>query len=47
MIYFYILKVNQSANELIGSDDSFYLYKALKEFYKTSFKYESDNIKIK
>lgn len=36
-----------SANELIGSDDSFYLYKAFKEFYKTSIKYELDNIEIK
>ena len=35
-----------SANEVIGSDDTFYLYKAFKKFYDISIKYELDSIKI-
>ena len=36
-----------SANELIGSDDSFYLYKTFKQFYNVSIKFEKDVIEIK
>ena len=35
-----------SANEVIGTDDTFYLYKAFKKFYDISIKYELDDIKI-
>lgn len=35
-----------SANEVIGSDDVFYLYKSFKQFYKVSIKYDRDCIKI-
>ena len=35
-----------SANELIGSDDTFYLYKVFKKFYSISLKNEFDNIQI-
>jgi len=35
-----------SANELIGSKDTFYLYKAFKEFYKTKIKYNYDDVMI-
>lgn len=35
-----------SANELIGSKDTFYLYKAFKDFYKTTIKYNYDDIMI-
>lgn len=35
-----------SANEAVGSNDTFYLYKAFKKFYDISIKYEMDNIKI-
>lgn len=36
-----------SANEVIGADDTFYLYKAFKKFYNISIKHNLDNIKIK
>lgn len=36
-----------SSNELIGSKDVLYMYKALLEFYNTSFIKENDTIKIK
>lgn len=35
-----------SANEVIGSKDTFYLYKALKKFYDISIKYGKNSIKI-
>lgn len=35
-----------SANEVIGSDDTFYLYKAFKKFYEISIKAEQNSIKI-
>lgn len=35
-----------SANELIGSDDTHYLYKAFKKFYNISIKSEKNNIEI-
>lgn len=35
-----------SANEVIGSDDTFYLYNAFKKFYDISIKYELDDIQI-
>lgn len=35
-----------SANELIGSEDTFYLYKAFKKFYDISISYKHDDIKI-
>ncbi len=35
-----------SANEVIGSDDTFYLYKAFKKFYKISIKNNNDNIEL-
>lgn len=35
-----------SANELIGSKDTFYLYKAFKEFYKTKIKYNYDDVMV-
>ena len=35
-----------SANEVIGADDTFYLYKAFKKFYDISIKYKLDNIQI-
>ena len=36
-----------SANELIGSTDILYMYKALCEFYQTTFVKEKNKIKIK
>jgi histidinol dehydrogenase len=33
-----------SANEVVGSDDTFYLYKVFKKFYDVSIKYEGDSI---
>lgn len=36
-----------SANEIIGSDDTFYLYKALKKFYSVSIIHNLDSIEIK
>lgn len=35
-----------SANEVMGSDDTYYLYKAFKKFYEVSIKYDFDGIKI-
>lgn len=35
-----------SANEVIGSDDTFYLYNAFKKFYNVSIKYGVDDIQI-
>ena len=35
-----------SANEVIGSDDLFYLYKVFKQFYNVYIKKESDSIEI-
>lgn len=35
-----------SANELIGSDDTFYLYKAFKKFYDVTIKNENNSIQI-
>ena len=35
-----------SANEIVGSKDMLYLYKALKKFYNVSIKYKFDNVKI-
>ena len=35
-----------SANEVMGSDDTFYLYKAFKKFYDISIKRELDTIEI-
>ena len=35
-----------SANEVIGSNDTFYLYKAFKKFYDISIKNELDSVEI-
>ena len=35
-----------SANELMGSDDTFYLFKSFKKFYDVFIDYEKDNIQI-
>ena len=35
-----------SANELIGADDTFYLYKAFKKFYDISIQNKLDTIQI-
>ena len=35
-----------SSNEVIGSDDTFYLYNAFKKFYDISIKYRLDDIQI-
>ena len=36
-----------SANELIGSEDTLYMYKALSEFYQTTFIKEKNMVKIR
>lgn len=35
-----------SANEIVGSKDTLYLYKAFKKFYNVFIKYKFDNVKI-
>ena len=35
-----------SANELIGADDTYYLYKAFKKFYDISIQNKLDTIQI-
>ena len=36
-----------SANEVVGSNDTFYLYKAFKKFYEVLIKYKDDSVEIK
>jgi aspartyl aminopeptidase len=36
-----------SANEVVGADDTFYLYKAFKKFYDIKIKYDINDIIIK
>ena len=35
-----------SANEVIGSDDTYYIYKTFKKFYDISIKNDNDSIKL-
>ena len=35
-----------SANEVVGSEDTFYLYKTFKKFYEISIKYENGSMQI-
>jgi len=35
-----------SANEIVGSDDTFHLYKAFEKFYNISIKYKENNIQL-
>lgn len=36
-----------SANEVVGSNDTYYLYKVFKKFYEVSIKYKDDSVEIK
>ena len=36
-----------SANEVIGSDDTYYLYKSFKKFYNVLIDYDLEEIKVK